>query len=192
MGGRAIVQALLATLLLVSAACPAAVAGIRPHVKLPDEPVRSVIFRHCASCHGIDEYAYHALDRSGWQNLLTSMHTTKPSGAFAGKPVKMSPTETNVMLAYLAENFGPDSIAFPREYVPPKITSFLTDTDARVFVDTVCTECHELRVFRQRNTTARWRELMLDMQGNGARLNDVELEQLVEWLGRVRGPDANN
>ena len=48
--------------------------GARPHVELPDEPVRSAIFKNCSACHGIDVYAYNALDRNGWQSLIDTLH----------------------------------------------------------------------------------------------------------------------
>ena len=42
----------------------------RPQVEPPYGPVRAVIFTHCTSCHGIDDYAYNALDRAGWNALI--------------------------------------------------------------------------------------------------------------------------
>jgi len=35
----------------------------RPQVVPPQGAVRQVIFKNCTSCHGIDDYAYNALDR---------------------------------------------------------------------------------------------------------------------------------
>jgi len=43
-------------------------------VQTPKGPVRQVIFKSCTSCHGIDDYAYNALDRSGWNALIESKH----------------------------------------------------------------------------------------------------------------------
>jgi hypothetical protein len=43
-------------------------------------------------------------------------------------------------------------------------------------------------VFSQRNNTEQWRNLVLEMRENGASLSNEDLERLVEWLGRVRGP----
>ena len=40
-------------------------APTRPQVVPPQGPVRQVIFKNCTSCHGIDDYAYNALDRAG-------------------------------------------------------------------------------------------------------------------------------
>ena len=46
----------------------------RPNVTPPQGPVRQVIFKNCTSCHGIDDYAYHARDRAAWDALLTAKH----------------------------------------------------------------------------------------------------------------------
>ena len=153
----------------------------RPHVELPDEPVRSAIFKNCSACHGIDYYAYNALDKSGWQQLLEMKHK-QPRSAIA-------PEDEAVLLGYLVENFGPETVPFPREYVPPEITEFFSDQDARVFLEDNCADCHRIRVFGQRNTAAKWRDLVLEMRENGAELSDENLERLVEWLGRTRGLD---
>ena len=50
----------------------------RPQVEPPKAPVRQVIFKHCTSCHGIDDYAYNALDRAGWNALIDAKHATTP------------------------------------------------------------------------------------------------------------------
>jgi hypothetical protein len=176
---------MLSTILLGLAGwCDTALAqGLRPQVELPDEPVRGAIFRNCSACHGIDPYAYFALDRAGWRSLIDQLHQDDNAVALGGN-------DEALLLDFLSGQFGADSIPFPRVYVPPAVTETFTDTEARVFMDGVCTDCHELRVFKQRNTAAKWRELMLEMRGNGALLSDVELEKLVEWLGRMRGPEA--
>jgi hypothetical protein len=155
--------------------------GARPHVELPDEPVRSAIFENCSACHGIDEYAYNALDATGWSALIDNQHKQQ-------RDLAISPEHEAILLDYLVENFGPNTIAFPREYIAPEITDFFSDTDARVFLENVCAECHEIRVFGQRNNTEQWRNLVLEMRENGASLSNENLERLVEWLGRVRGP----
>ena len=50
-------------------------APTRPQVVPPQGPVRQVIFKNCTSCHGIDDYAYNALDRAGWDALIDDAST---------------------------------------------------------------------------------------------------------------------
>ena len=156
----------------------------RPSVETPKGPVRQVIFKNCASCHGIDDYAYNALDRAGWTALLDSKHRDQRA------PIASADRE--VLLDWLVDKFGPNSKPFPRAYVPPVITTFFSDDEAQVVLGRACTTCHGLdRVNETRYSPDRWRVTALDMRQRGARLTDEELERLVEWLGRVRGTNPN-
>ena len=155
--------------------------GARPHVELPDEPTRSAIFKNCSACHGIDVFAYNALDRDGWAGLIDTLHKQQ-------RGISINSEHKEILLNYLTESFGPETIPFPREYIAPEITEFFSNTDARVFLENVCAECHEIRVFGQRNTTDQWRNLVLEMRENGAVLSNENLERLVQWLGKERGP----
>ncbi|MDR0779896.1 MAG: hypothetical protein LBF16_04250 [Pseudomonadales bacterium] len=169
----------MAVLQLASMAADAQ-SATRPRVRLPSGPVRSVILNHCVSCHGIDDYAFHALDRAGWQQLLDVPHKQQ-------RGVQLEPADEALLLDYLTETFGTESVPFPRNYIAREISEFFNNADARVFLQRTCTECHELRVFEHRKDANGWRALVLDMRERGARLSDQNVEKLVEWLARVRG-----
>src|SRR6516165_12189126 len=93
----------LAILSVVAAAlAPPAAAQIgrrpaRPQVTRPDGPVWQVIRKNCTACHGIDDYAFFALDRAGWQKLLESKH--KPGDA------DLSEADRNLLLDWLVSKF---------------------------------------------------------------------------------------
>src|ERR1019366_353355 len=152
----------------------------RPQVIRPQGAVWQVIRANCTECHGIDDYAYYALDRAGWQKLIDSKHK--------GAEVKLSEGDQNLLLDYLVEKFGPGSKPFPRTYIPPEITTFFSDPEAKRLLDRACTECHPLdRVDKSRYPEEKWRVVAVEMREKGAKLSDEELERLVEWLGRVWG-----
>jgi mono/diheme cytochrome c family protein len=156
----------------------------RPQVVPPSGPVWEVIRKNCSSCHGIDDYAYYALDRPGWLTLLDTKH--KDSGT------AMKPEDQSVLLDWLVSRFGPNTKPFPRTYVAPEITTFFSDPEAKRLLDRACATCHDLeRVNSARNPEEKWRVLAVDMRERGAKLTDEELEQLVEWLGRVRGTNQD-
>jgi cytochrome c2 len=157
----------------------------RPQVVPPQGAVRQVIFKNCTTCHGIDDYAYNALDRSGWDAHLTTKHR--------GMAVPLAPEERALLLDWLTERFGPTTKPFPRAYVAPEVTTFLSDADAEALVKRACTSCHAVdRVNGARFSPERWRVLTLDMRERGARLEDQELERLVEWLGRTKGTNDSD
>jgi cytochrome c553 len=156
----------------------------RPQVETPKGAVRQVIFKNCTSCHGIDDYAYNALDRAGWTALLETKHENLKS--------LVPDKDRDVLLDWLVTKFGPDSRPFPRAYIPPQITTFFTDEEAQTLVRSTCTSCHGVdRVNDARYSPDRWRVVALDMRQRGAKLSDEDLERLVEWLGRVKGTNPN-
>ena len=170
-----------------SVAVAAQLAGrpTRPQVQPPHGAVRQVIFKNCVSCHGIDDYAFFALDKAGWTSLIETRH----------KDVKVSLVETDrdLLLDWLVTKFGPGTKPFPRTYVAPEITTFFSDAEAQAVLNrSSSTACHTLdRVNDARFSPDRWRVVTVDMRERGAKLADEELERLVEWLGRVKGTNPN-
>jgi cytochrome c553 len=175
--------AALACVTLVPAAAQVGRAQ-RPKVTPPQGPARQVLFAHCTACHGIDDYSYNSLDRAGWNAYLTSKHR--------GLEVPLPTADRDVLLDWLVERFGPNTKPFPRAYVPPEITTFLSDDEANALIRRACSSCHgEERVNDGRHSADSWRVISIDMRERGARLSDTELERLVEWLGRVKGTNDN-
>jgi cytochrome c2 len=180
------VAALWSVAVLMAATAPTRVAAqflekpTRPQVETPKGPVRQVIFRNCSSCHGIDDYAYNALDRAGWNALIDSKHK--------GMTVPIAAADREVLLDWVSTKFGANTKPFPRAYVPPTITTYFSDGEAQGLLARSCQGCHELgRVNDARFSPERWRVVTVDMRERGAKITDEELERLVEWLGRVKG-----
>ena len=156
----------------------------RPQVETPKGPVRQVILKSCSSCHGIDDYAYNALDRAGWNALIDARHKDQK--------VQIAAADREVLLDWVVARFGPSSRPFPRAYVPPEITTYFSDAEAEAVLARACTSCHAIdRVNEARYSADRWRVVSLDMRQRGAKLEDEELERLVEWLSRVKGTNPN-
>jgi cytochrome c553 len=179
---RFIAQYSVAMVVTAIAAAPTAAQFLekptRPQVETPRGLVRQVIFKNCTACHGIDDYAYNALDRSGWSSLIDAKH--------AGLNVSISDQDRGVLLDWLVTK------PFPRAYIPPQITTYFSDDEAQTLVKGACTSCHGVdRVNDARYSPDRWRVVALDMRQRGAKLTDEDLERLVEWLGRTKGTNPN-
>jgi mono/diheme cytochrome c family protein len=156
----------------------------RPVVIPPQGAVRQIIFKNCASCHGIDDYAFNSLDRSGWDAYIDKQHQ--------GVNVTLEAKDRALLLDWLVSKFGPTTKPFPRTYVAQEVTTFLSDSEAEALVQRSCTSCHEAeRVNAARFSPDRWRVVTVDMRERGAKLEDEELERLVEWLGRTKGTNPN-
>jgi mono/diheme cytochrome c family protein len=170
----------LLTILAVPLAGQVGGRPARPKVQRPDGAVWEVIRKNCVSCHGIDDYAFYAQDRTAWQKLIVDKH--RPGDADLGE------NDRNILLDWLVSKFGPGTKPFPRTYVPPEITTFFSDPEAKRLMDRACTRCHGLdRVQSVREAEEGWRVTLVDMRQRGAQLSDEELERLVEWLTRVWG-----
>jgi cytochrome c553 len=181
---RLTVAAVTAAALAVPVAAQLSGKPTRPQVEPPKGPVRQVIFKHCTSCHGIDDYAYNALDRAGWNALIDAKHKDLD--------VRIQGTDRDLLLDWVVARFGPDSRPFPRAYIPPEITTFFTDGEAQTLLGRACTTCHGLdRVNETRYSPDKWRVTALDMRQRGAKLTDEEVERLVEWLGRTTATNPN-
>ena len=155
----------------------------RPKIERPDGPVWTVIRANCTSCHGIDDYAFYSLDQAGWSKLIAEKH--KPA-------IELPDTDRTMLLGWLAERFGPNTKPFPRTYIPPEITTFFSDPEAFRLMNRSCTRCHAIdKVQASRKPADGWRVTLVDMRERGAQLSDQELEQLVEWLGRVWGTNQD-
>jgi mono/diheme cytochrome c family protein len=158
----------------------------RPQVKPPQGQVRQIIFSNCTSCHGIDDYAYNALDRDAWNRHLEARHKNP---TFASM---VSDGDRQLLLDWLVSRFGPGTKPFPRTYVAQEITTFFSDSEGEALVSRACSTCHAVdRVNSARNSADAWRVLTIDMRERGAKLTDEEVEKLVEWLGRTKGTNAN-
>jgi len=181
-------SAVAALVLCASAAMTAgqlAPRPTRPHVTPPKGPPRQVIFKHCTSCHGIDDYAYYAQDRAAWDALLTRKHQ--------GLDVPLPSADRAILLDWLAERFSPDTKPFPRTYVAREVTTFFSDAEAEALLMRACTSCHEPDRFNDtRFSPDRWRVVIVDMRERGAKLEDEDVERLVEWLGRTKGTNDND
>jgi len=183
LGAVAIIAAALAPPLAKPAVAQGRTAT-RPQVLMPDGPVRQIIRKNCTACHGIDDYAFFALDRAAWQKLIERKHKNGEA--------PISDHDLSLLLDWIVSKFGPNTKPFPRTYVAPEITTFFSDPEAKRLLDRACTSCHELdRVNQTRRCEEGWRVLAVDMRERGAKLTDEELERLVEWLGRVKGTNQN-
>ena len=172
---------------MLSAGVSAQLGGraTRPQVVPPQGAPRKVIFKSCTSCHGIDDYAYSALDRAGWDALIATKHRDQK--------VTISDADRAILLDWLVERFGPATKPFPRAYVAQEVTTFFSDSEAEALLKRACTSCHGIeRVNGARFALERWRVVTVDMRERGATLADDELERLVEWLGRTKGTNDSD
>ena len=164
----------------------------RPEVTLPDGPVRNVILSSCTQCHGIDEYGYYAMGREHWQALIERMKVTK-SGVVEAAVI--SAEDQEILLDWLVANFGPDTTAFPRAYVPRPMTDadYLSDAQAAALLASTCGSCHSLDVVNAAGMSEdEWRTRLVNEIARGSPLLLEDADPLIEWLAENRGAASEN
>jgi len=183
--GMCLVAVIMLAVLVMPVAAQNRRAQGRPVVDLPRGPVRQVILDSCTACHGIDDYAYYAMDRAGWQKMIDGMKT---------KGANISDDNQTILLDWLSTKFGPDTKPFPRaKAAGPALANFAgdqaaRDVVARQLVQSVCSTCHTLeRVETSRFTEDKWRDVVTDMKGKGARIEDADIAPLAAFLTRTYG-----
>ena len=157
----------------------------RPITDLPKGPERQVILDSCTTCHGIDDYAYYAMDRDGWQKLVGTM---KEKGAV------IPDDKESILLDWLVTKFGPDSKPFPRTRGGGAVLNFgggdeaAKDAASQAILDTVCTTCHSLeRNLAAKRTQVQWRDIIATMKTRGAQLDDAAIAPLADYLAKAYG-----
>jgi len=176
---------IVAAVLVMPAAAQNRRGRNRPLVDLPRGAVRQVILNDCTACHGIDDYAYYAMDRAGWQKLIESM---KQKGAV------VSDEDQSILLDWLVIKFGPDSKPFPRAKAEGPLLNFgggdaaARDTAAKRLVESVCRTCHTLeRIEVAKYSEDKWRDIVADMKTKGAQLDAADMAPLATYLAKTYG-----
>jgi len=173
----------VAAVLVVPAAAQNRRGRNRPLVDLPSGAVRQVILNDCTACHGIDDYAYYAMDRDGWQKLIERM---KQKGAV------VSDEDQSILLDWLVTKFGPDSKPFPRAEGEGPVLNFgggdaaARDAVAKRLVESVCRTCHTLeRIEVSKYAEDKWRDIVTDMKTKGAQLDNADVGPLAAYLAKT-------
>ena len=166
---------------------PLFVAGLFPNTSYSQvdfsRDIQPIFAEHCTACHGIDDYAYNALGRNGWDELVASM---------VDRGASIEDADRSILLDWLVAEFGPDSTPFPREYVVTPVDSglFVDDDAARDYLVATCAVCHSLdRVDTALYEKARWQATVANMRARGAAVADENVEALGDYLTRKHGSD---
>ena len=151
----------------------------------PRDRCGQIIRKNCTACHGIDDYAFFALDRAGWEKLIETKHKNGEVRIADNDRVAASRLDRQqIRSGDQTLSREPTLLRRSRRSSPTAKPNDFSIGPAR--------SCHEIeRINQSRRTEEGWRVLAVDMRERGAQLSDEELERLVEWLGRVKGTNQS-
>jgi mono/diheme cytochrome c family protein len=167
----------LAGVLLFSAValtfpCRAAAQG----PSLPEGKGKELVTTSCASCHDLSTAVGIRTDAAGWKETVSRM---------VGNGAQIAPADVAVIVAYLAEHFGPAGKP------APGTASSLPDGPGKDVLTTRCFQCHGQTMWNDlRQDRRAWLGVLYRMVGRRALWTEEEINAMADYLARVRGPQV--
>ena len=161
--------------LLVVLFAAAAAFGAGQDASLPDGGGKAIIAGACSSCHGVDLITGKKVAREEWAGIIERMK---------GYGATLDATQTNSLLDYLVQNFGPAGAA-------PAVAGQNTALDAAgsAIVNGNCSSCHGADLITSKKASrADWQGTVDRMKGYGATLDDAQTATLLDYLVAHYGP----
>jgi cytochrome c5 len=148
---------------LVIAAMPARAQGA-----LPTGEGRDLLATACSQCHPLNVIRSMREGAEGWKRHVYNMVT---------RGAQLNAREADMVVAYLAANFGPTT---PAASVTPVA---LPGGLGKDLVEARCTACHDLeRVASARRHKSEWPALVANMVGRGAVATSDEARAISAYL----------
>jgi cytochrome c5 len=159
---------------LVPALCAAAALAIviampaRAQGALPAGEGRDLLATACSQCHALNVVRSMREGAEGWKRHVYNMVT---------RGAQLNAREADMVIAYLATNFGPTAPAASATPVA------LPGGPGKDLVEARCTVCHDLeRVASARRQKSEWPALVANMVGRGAVATPDEARAISAYL----------
>jgi cytochrome c5 len=160
---RRLVPALCTAALAIAIAVPARAQGA-----LPPGEGRDLLATACSQCHPLNVIRSMREGAEGWKRHVYNMVT---------RGAQLNAREADMVIAYLATNFGPTTPAASATPVA------LPGGPGKDLVEARCTVCHDLeRVASARRQKSEWPALVANMVGRGAVATPDEAQAISSYL----------
>ena len=160
----------------VAALCLAAAsASAQPANALPPGEGRDLIATACSQCHALNVIRSMRNGAEGWKRHVYNMVT---------RGAQLNAREADMVVAYLAANFGPAAPAASIARV------MLPSGPGKDLVEGRCTACHDLeRVASAKRQKSEWAALVANMVGRGAVATPDEAQAISAYLAANFGSE---
>jgi cytochrome c5 len=158
-----LVPVLCTAVLAIAIAAPARAQGA-----LPAGEGRDVLATACSQCHPLNVIRSMREGAEGWKRHVYNMVT---------RGAQLNAREADMVVAYLAANFGPTTPAASAVQVA------LPGGPGKDLVEARCTACHDLeRVASAKRQKSEWPALVANMVGRGAVATPDEAQAISAYL----------
>jgi cytochrome c5 len=160
---RRLVPALCSAALAIAIAMPACAQGA-----LPPGEGRDLLATACSQCHALNVIRSMREGAEGWKRHVYNMVT---------RGAQLNAREADMVVAYLAANFGPTAPAAAATPVA------LPSGPGKELVEARCTACHDLeRVASATRQKSQWPALVANMVNRGAVATPEEAQAISSYL----------
>jgi mono/diheme cytochrome c family protein len=135
---------------------------------LPPGEGRDLLATACSQCHALNVIRSMREGAEGWKRHVYNMVT---------RGAQLNAREANMVVAYLAANFGPTAPAAAATRVT------LPSGPGKELVEARCAACHDLeRVASAKRQKSQWPALVANMVGRGAVATPEEAQAISSYL----------
>jgi len=167
---RGFAPTLCAAALAIAIAMPACAQGA-----LPPGEGRDLLATACSQCHALNVIRSMRNGAEGWKRHVYNMVT---------RGAQLNAREADMVVAYLAANFGP---ATPAASI---VRVMLPSGPGKDLVEGRCTACHDLeRVASAKRQKSEWAALVANMVGRGAVATPDEAQAISAYLAANFGSE---
>jgi cytochrome c5 len=160
---RPLIPVLCTAALAIAIAMPARAQGA-----LPAGEGRDLLAAACSQCHPLNVIRSMREGAEGWKRHVYNMVT---------RGAQLNAREADMVVAYLAANFGPTTPAASAVQVA------LPGGPGKDLVEARCTVCHDLeRVASAKRQKSEWPALVANMVGRGAVATPDEAQEISAYL----------
>lgn len=159
--------------LMLPAGAAAQTAGAGP---LPEGAGKALVTTRCAGCHDMNTTVSRRGTAAEWRDTIARM---------VERGAQIPAAESSVIVAYLAEHFGPASAA------AGETAAALPAGPGRDVLTSKCFQCHGQTMWNDlRQDRRAWLGVLYRMVGRRALWTEDEINVMADYLARVRGPNT--
>ena len=159
---------------------------LRGQATLPEGDGKELVAVACTQCHSLSPIMMLRDGREGWTEMVEEMVL---------RGAQLLPEEADIVIRYLARNFGPGLSPMQTGTLPPDTALgsesvpesgdavSLPPGEGKDLVESRCRVCHDLgRVITARRSRAEWEQITKNMMGRGPTATPEQIQTMVLYL----------
>ena len=137
---------------------------------MPEGEGKSLVRTLCVGCHGLETTVLRKMSREQWRRSVNDM--------VYNRGAQIRPEQIEIIVGYLAEYYGPDSVR-----------ASALDHPGKVLLTSTCFSCHGGGMWRDLRQDRRgWQGVLYRMVGRGALWTEAQINDMADYLTESQAP----